>query len=120
LTWLSVRRSVMRVLLDEQLDHRLKPLFDPEFEVATVVELGWGGLEDREMLREAEQAFDALVTMDRGIPHQQNLRDLALGIVLIRAYSNRRADVAPLIPQVNVALRTVQAGEVISVESKGG
>ncbi len=109
----------MRVLLDEQLDHRLKPLFDVDFEVATVVELGWGGLEDREMLRAAEKEFDALVTMDRGIPHQQNLRNLALGIVLIRAYSNRRADVAPLIPQVNVALRTVESGQVVYVESKG-
>jgi predicted nuclease of predicted toxin-antitoxin system len=108
----------MRVLLDEQLDHRLKTLFDPDFEVATVVELGWGGREDGEMLRAAEIEFDALVTMDRGIPHQQNLRNLALGIVLIRAYSNRRADVAPLIPQVNVALRTVEPGTVIYVEHK--
>ena len=88
---LSAPRSVMRVLLDEQLDHRLKLLFDADFEVATVVELGWGGLEDREMLRAAEKEFDALVTMDRGIPHQHNLPALSLGIVLVRAYSNRRA-----------------------------
>jgi predicted nuclease of predicted toxin-antitoxin system len=108
----------MRVLLDEQLDRRLKPLFDPEFQVATVTELGWGGLEDGAMLRAAEKEFDALVTMDKGIPHQQNLRGLALGIVLIRAYSNRRADVAPAIPQVNDALHTIGPGEVIYVESK--
>lgn len=109
----------MRVLLDEQLDHRLKTLFDADFEVATVVELGWGGLEDGEMLRAAEQEFDALVTMDRGIPHQQNLRNLDLGIVLIRAFSNRRAEVAPLIPQVNVALRTVEPGAVVYVQRAG-
>lgn len=108
----------MRVLLDEQLDHRLKSLFDPDFEIATVAELGWGGLEDREMLRAAEMEFDALVTMDKGIPHQQNLRNLALGIVLVRAHSNRWADVAPLIPQVNVALRTLEPGAVIHVENK--
>jgi hypothetical protein len=80
-----------------------------------VVELGWGGLEDRDMLRAAEIEFDALVTMDRGIPHQQNLQKLALGIVLIRAYSNRRADVAPLIPQVNAALRVIQPGTVVYI-----
>jgi predicted nuclease of predicted toxin-antitoxin system len=109
----------MRVLLDEQLDHRLKPLFDSEFEVLTVIELGWGGMEDGAMLRAAAKEFDAVVTMDRGIPHQQNLRNLDLGIVLISAYSNRRADVAPIIPQVNVALRSISPGEVIYVEGKG-
>lgn len=60
------------------------------------------------MLRAAEVEFDALVTMDRGIPHQQNLEKLDLGIVLVRAFSNRRADVAPLIPQVSAALRTLE------------
>jgi hypothetical protein len=53
--------------------------------------------------------------MDRGIPHQQNVRVLSLGIVIVRAASNRRADVAPLIPRVNDALRAVRAGEVVYV-----
>ncbi len=107
----------MRVLLDEQLDRRLKPLFDADMDVVTVPERGWSGVADGEMLRMAAQEFDAIVTMDRGIPHQQNLGALDLGIVIVRAYSNRRADVAPLIPQVVTALRSVQPGEVIFVPS---
>ena len=43
----------MRVLLDEQLDRRLKPLFDPELTVITVAERGWASMPDGELLRAA-------------------------------------------------------------------
>lgn len=33
----------MRVLLDENLDRRLKESFDEELEVLTVIERGWSG-----------------------------------------------------------------------------
>lgn len=107
----------MRVLLDEQLDRRLKPLFDPELTVITVAERGWASMPDRELLRAAQHEFDALVTMDRGIPHQQNLSALSFGIIIVRAASNRRADTAPLIPLVNEALRRIEPGSVIYVEA---
>ncbi len=84
----------MRVLLDEQLDHRLKPLFDRDFAVETVRERGWRSMKDGALLLAAEAEFDALVSMDRGIPHQHKVQALSLGIVIVRAMSNRRADVA--------------------------
>jgi len=34
----------MRVLLDENLDRRLKRAFDNAFEIVTVTERGWSGL----------------------------------------------------------------------------
>ncbi|HEX8361080.1 MAG TPA: DUF5615 family PIN-like protein [Longimicrobium sp.] len=103
----------MRVLLDEQIDHRLKPLFDAGFTVVTVQERGWGSMKDGALLRATQAEFDALVTMDRGIPHQQKVQSLSLGIIVVRAVSNRRADVAPLIPRVNDALRAVGPGQVV-------
>lgn len=66
----------MRVLLDEHLDHRLKPWFDSDLEVATVHERGWGGKKNGELLELAQPEFDVLVTMDRGIEHQQNVTNL--------------------------------------------
>lgn len=107
----------MRVLLDEQLDQRLRVLFDPEFHVETVRYCGWDGLADGELLHRAAAEYDALVTMDRGIPHQQNVAGLSLGIVVLGAVTNRRADTAPLIPAVCEALRSIQAGEVVYVPS---
>ncbi len=105
----------MRVLLDEQLDQRLRTLFDPEFQVETVRYRGWDGLADGELLHRAAAEYDALVTMVRGIPHQQTVARLPLGIVVLGAVSNRRADTAPLVPALCEALRTIRAGQVVYV-----
>ena len=52
------------------------------------------------MLRLANQRFDALVTMDRGIIHQQDIRDNLLIIVLMRGPNNRYETLARMAPQV--------------------
>lgn len=102
----------MRVLLDENLDRRLRSSFDADFEVVTVAEEGWSGKQNGELLRLAEEMFDALVTMDQGIEHQQDLQRYSLRFVLIRAISNRRADVEPAMPGVNAALRKLLPGQL--------
>ena len=105
----------MRVLLDEQLDRRLKPLFDPAHEITTVHELNWTGLSDRQLLLAAQERFEAFVTMDRGIQFQQNVRSLDLGIIILRAFSNSRPAVDPVIPKVNEALATLRPGTLVVV-----
>ena len=108
----------MRVLLDEHLNRRLRPLFDPAHEVVTVGERGWSGLQDGPLLDVAQAEFDALVTMDRSTVHQQAVHRLSLGIVLLRALSNRLQDTAPLIPRVNAALAVLGPGEVIVISAE--
>jgi predicted nuclease of predicted toxin-antitoxin system len=105
----------MRVLLDENVDRRLKRLFDHRFEIDTVGECGWSGKKNSELLRLAEQEFDVLVTMDRNLEHQQDLSMFALGVVLIVAKSNRLSDVEPAIPEVNGMLGEVRPGELAVV-----
>lgn len=107
----------MRVLLDENVDRRLKRSFDDDFEVTTVTERRWSGMKNGELLRAAEREYDALVTMDRNMEHQQNLGSVDLGVVLISARSNRRHDVEPVMPEVNRALRRVRSGELTTVTS---
>lgn len=87
------------------------------FEVVTVAEHGWSGKKNGELLRAAEQDFDALVTMDKGIEHQQSIRSYDLGFVLIQAVSNRRVDVEPAMGRVNRALRSVRAGQLLVVRA---
>ncbi len=87
----------MRVLLDENVDRRLKRLFSEGFEVTTVTERGWNGKDNGELMRLAQREFDALVTMDRSILHQQNLEGIALVILLLEAPSNRLVDLSPLV-----------------------
>lgn len=106
------------MLLDEQIDRRLKPRFAPGVEVMTVLERGWDGLKNGDLLRAAETEFDVFVTMDKGIPHQQNLERYNLGFILLRAFSNRKSDLEPLMPALNSALADVRPGKVVFVRAE--
>ena len=105
----------MRVLLDENLPHKLRELFEDNIEVVTVSYRGWQGKENGELLRIAANEFDALITMDQGIPNQQNLSEIKIGVILLEAESNRLEDLVPLIFQVNTVLRTLKNGQVVHV-----
>ena len=107
----------MRVLLDENLPSKLRRLFQAGVEVVTVGYRGWKGKENGELLKSAESEFDVLVTMDQGIPQQQNLGEIKMSIVLLEAKGNRYEDLAPLMNQVNTVLRTIEKGQVISVRA---
>ena len=50
-----------RVLLDENVDFKLKRSFDPAFEVVTVCEHGWSGKNNGDLLRAAEKEFYVFV-----------------------------------------------------------
>lgn len=107
----------MRVLLDENLDRRLKKIFDEELEVLTVSERGWSGKKNGKLLRLAEQEFDVFVTMDRNLEFQQDLCSFDLGVLMITAKSNRRSDVEPAMAKVNGLLEKVQPGELLVVSA---
>lgn len=102
----------MRVLLDENVDRRLRTFFEETHEVVTVVEQGWGGVTNGELLSRAEKAFDVLVTMDQNLRCQQNLEGRFLGVVVVKAKSNRPSDIRPAMGQVNEALSDIAPGEV--------
>lgn len=105
----------MRVLLDENIDRFLKAQFDSGMDVVTVSEQGWKGMKNGQLLRVAQHKFDVFVTMDKDLEHQQNVNVINMGIVVIRAQSNSYQSVAPLMPQVNEAIKMVTAGEVVYV-----
>jgi hypothetical protein len=57
----------MRILLDENLDWRLRRDL-PRHQVESVPLLGWAGIQNGELLRKAVVAgFEALVTMDEKV-----------------------------------------------------
>ena len=100
----------MKILLDENLDWRLRRDL-PGHEVASVPLIGWAGVKNGELLRRAvESGFQVFVTMDQGIPHQQNLRALAIAIVRLAAPTNRLADTRPLMHLLLQRLTAVQPG----------
>ena len=105
----------MRVLLDENLPHQLRGFFVDDIEVVTVSYRGWKGKENGELLRVAADEFDVFITTDRGIPHQQNLDNFEIGIILLETKRNRFEDLVRLISQVNTVLKTVKSGEIVRV-----
>jgi predicted nuclease of predicted toxin-antitoxin system len=104
----------MRLLLDECMPRRLKREFAGH-EVKTAREAGFAGLKNGALLRAANASFDVLVTVDRNIPYQQNLKALNIAIMILIAKSNRYGDLKPLVPQALEALKSMQPGNVVRV-----
>ena len=102
----------MRGLLDEQLDWRLGRSFGEGFEVEAVARRGWRSKMNGEILALMEEAgFDALVTSDKGIPHQQNLSRPSVAVVSLDARSARLRDTAPLVEAGLGRIRSAPPGK---------
>jgi predicted nuclease of predicted toxin-antitoxin system len=75
----------VKVLLDEDLDHRLRKRITAH-EVFTVRYLGWSGLENGDLLTTAEQnGIDVFVTADQNLSYQQNLSGRRMAVVVLSA-----------------------------------
>lgn len=99
----------MRVLLDECVDWRLgRDLAGHE--VKTARQMGWTTIQNGELLALAAQHFDVFVTVDRNLSFQRDLRSYDIAVVVIRAFSNRLADLKPLIPGLLTAIGTARPG----------
>ncbi|HQU46801.1 MAG TPA: DUF5615 family PIN-like protein, partial [Pirellulales bacterium] len=68
------------MLLDECVDARLAREIVGHH-VQTVPQVGWAGLNDGEILKNAETRFDALVTTDSNLEFQQNLLSFDLAVI---------------------------------------
>ena len=96
------------------MPRKLKGLFAGDVEVVTVQERGWDSLENGDLLAAARGEFDALLTTDRGIPHQQDLSGLGLAVIVLEAKSNRLKDLSPLMEEANAVLRQASPGAGVS------
>lgn len=106
----------MKLLLDECVVYDLRRDLVGH-EVVTVVEAGFSGLENGELLRAASRVFDVLITVDRNIPFQQNFGSLEIAVIILIAKGINYPDLKPLVPQVLAALDTIQHGELRRVEA---
>ena len=104
----------MRVLLDTCVPKRLARDL-PGYEVRHATEMGWGDLDDGPLLTAMEGIFDALVTVDRNLLHQQNLKARPFAVLLLRAHSNRLTELARLIPKLRAALKRAEPGQVVEL-----
>jgi predicted nuclease of predicted toxin-antitoxin system len=107
----------MRLLLDENLDWRLRRDLAAHH-VDSVPLIGWAGIENGELLKKAvEGGFDVLITMDSNMVHEQNLAKYPIAVVALRAASNRLADTRPLMPALLALLPHIKSGTVTFLPS---
>jgi hypothetical protein len=104
----------MRILLDECFPRKLKREL-PGHEVLMVQEMGWSGRKNGALLSVAAPSFDVLITVDRNLPHQQNLERFEIGIVVLKAVSNRIEYLSPLMPEVRRALGSIQPRQFVLI-----
>ena len=87
----------MKLLLDECIDQRLVGEIT-EHEVKTVPQMGWANLKNGQLRNLAQHEFDVFITVDRNLRHQQNLPKYNIAVVVLRAPTNRLADLKKLVP----------------------
>lgn len=104
----------MRLLLDESVPSRLRRAL-PNHDVKTVVEMGWGGVKNGNLLTLAAADFDAFVTVDKNLPYQQNLSSLPIAIVVLDAYSNELPALLPLVPRLEQTLGSLEPRTYVTV-----
>jgi hypothetical protein len=106
----------VRILLDECVDWRLSRALVGH-DVRTARQMGWAFIKNGELLALASERFDVFVTVDRNLPHQQNIRALPIAIIALHAKTNRLADLLPLISNLLAAIRSAKPGVVATVSS---
>lgn len=90
----------MRLLLGENLPKRLKADF-PAHETYTVLDKGWNGIKNGELLRlMVENHFDALLTFDKNLQHQQNFEKYSVTVFILSAINNTYPELTKLSPNI--------------------
>jgi hypothetical protein len=80
--------------------------------------VGLKGLPNGVLLAAAEQAgYDVLITVDKNMPHQQNLSGRRISVIVLDGRSTSFDDLVILMPDVLAALDGLQAGQVLRVGS---
>jgi hypothetical protein len=105
----------LRILLDECVDWRLTRDVVGH-DVKTARQMGWATIKNGELLALAAQQFDAFVTVDRNLSFQQNLVAFPIAVLVLRARTNRLADLRPLIPALLAALHSAERGVAQLIE----
>ena len=104
----------MRIILDGNLPTALATLLAGHV-VHTIHERRWSDLNNGALLSAVSAEYEVFVTLDLSMRYQQNLRGRPVAIIVLRAHSNRIADLEPLVPRLLAVLSTAPRGEATVV-----
>ncbi|MBN9691922.1 MAG: hypothetical protein J0M24_16900 [Verrucomicrobia bacterium] len=105
----------MKVLLDVCTPRQVREALIGH-EVCTAVAMGWGQLENGDLLRVAEEeGFDLIIICDKNLRYQQNLADRRLAI--LELWTNHRPTLEKHWSLIRIAAESMKPGEYRSVVS---
>ena len=102
--------------MDENLPNKLRSLMTGH-DCFTATWMGWSGVENGELLQRAAHAgFDAFISNDRGLEHEQNQATLPLAVVVLLAKDNKLATIERAVPQLVAALTTLRPRTFLKID----
>jgi hypothetical protein len=73
--------------------------------------MGWGDLDDSDLLWAMHGKFDVLITVDKSIPHQQAAARKEVAVIVMRSIRVRLPDLLPFVPTLLGVLDEIRPGE---------
>jgi predicted nuclease of predicted toxin-antitoxin system len=109
---------VTRVLLDEGVPRHLAAALEAAGFSASAYPSAWKQTKNGELLRLAErEGFEVLITSDKNIYAQQNLRDRNISIIVLP--TNLRRQVMERAGDVIAALKEIKPRQYVVIETDG-
>ena len=102
----------MKNLFDECMPQPLRRRL-AEFEISTAQEMGWGRVKNGELLKLAEDKFDAFLTCDQQLKYQQNLKGRKLAILVLS--TNRWPQVKARTQEIIAAVLALKPGDYVEL-----
>jgi len=103
----------MKILFDQGTPAPLRRALK-DHAVSTAYERGWGKLENGELLKAAEAEFDAFVTTDKNLRHQQRLVGRRLAILILP--TTNWPELQKHQPEIVAAISALRPGDVVDVK----
>jgi hypothetical protein len=103
------------LLLDENIPKPLKKELTA-YQVYTVQELGWSGIEDKQLLNNAvAENFDVLITADKNLEYQHTISNFSIALIVIYPKLLKWEFIAPLVFQLISAIDEAEKGKIYHV-----
>ncbi len=93
---------------DENIPRQLKGDIVGHHEVFTIREKQWNGKLNGELLTlMLAEGFEALVTADKNLQHQQNFNRYPIPVIVLNTYRITYEDIKPLVPKLLELLKQI-------------
>jgi hypothetical protein len=98
----------LRILLDEGVPKIIQKRLS-QLSIPNVEEMGWRGIKNGALLDLMAGHFQILITTDKNLPSQQNLKKRQISLVILP--TNEVPSVIGLLPQIERAIAEIPLGE---------